>query len=57
MDLLINLDRGVCESIDLEEVSTFNVKKYIPYNFLGFFTTNILVYKTKLGFITIFLLE
>jgi hypothetical protein len=28
-DILINHDQGLCESLDLQEVSTFNVKKYI----------------------------
>jgi hypothetical protein len=28
-DLLINPDQGLCESIDLQEVSTLNVKKHI----------------------------
>jgi hypothetical protein len=29
IDLLINLDHGLYESIDLEEVSTLKVKKYM----------------------------
>jgi hypothetical protein len=35
-NLLINLDRSLCESIDFQEVSTLNVKKYIPSAFLVF---------------------
>jgi len=28
-NILINHDQGLCESLDLQEVSTFNVKKYM----------------------------
>jgi hypothetical protein len=52
-DLLINLNQGSCELIDLQEVSTLNVKNTLSCNLFGFFTTNIFVYKTKESFITV----
>jgi hypothetical protein len=53
IDILINLSQGLCKLIELQEVSTLNVKNTLSCNLLGFFTTNIFVYKTKESFITV----